>query len=428
MKKSLLALSIFLALSSGFAAAQEPIIAQVVSAAHERIGLMKGDVVTVNAGKKDGVIKGDIGTIGMRADSPVSGPIGRCVVTKTFDSVSNCEIMRASKEIERGMAVLFQPVRFSDPILYPVIITTLQGIVDPYAPSRIVRVYIYTIFDDKGDVTAFSQALKEEINAIFSQKKRISSIDKRAIKEIAFYPEDYPNTTNRINEYQKKSDIDVVLWGEYRAQPDKVLLTLSWFDKNYTGGQQKFSLPPEARYVAGSQEVIIPYGQIQKVQDLNCTLVLKTMPVKVTKEEKSAMIRREAEGNPFVEQNLRAIDFSIVGAVETKVAIDGDIVNLAGKQEQTIILPRGKHRISASYKRGYFVQEALLYRSERELTRDILIDVTKAKDVTVEVRYAPLEEKEPIDFKVYRKADRELTVLRPIPRLDSDRAVDMFKD
>ena len=428
MKILLIILAIVATLSPAVAQAQEPIVAHIISAPPERLGLMKGEIVSVSAGRKDGVIKGDIGTIAMRRDGAPGEVVGRCAVTKTSDALSNCEIIKADREVERGYFVFFQPVRFSDPVIYPTVLNVLNAIVEPYTPSKSVRVYIYNIFDDKGNVTKFSERLRSEMGSIFSQKKRIVVVDGRSMREIAFYPEDYPAMAGRIKEYQKKSDIDVLVWGYYRMEANKVLLTLSWIDRNFRDQQQAFSLPLDPKYLAPNDEIVTPYGQIRKVEDVTCTLLLKSMPARVTKDERTMMIRREAEGNPFVEQQLRAVGFGIVSPVDVEITVDRETIRFVGKDEQTILLPRGQHRLVASYKRGYYVQEALLYKSTRELTKEIVLDLRRSQNITVQLRCAPLDEKEPLEVTVYKRVAREQALPQPIPSIQTDKTIETFKD
>jgi hypothetical protein len=428
MKILLITLAIVATLFPAVAQAQEPIVAHIISAPPERLGLMKGEIVSVSAGRKDGIIKGDIGTIAMRRDGAPGEVVGRCAVTKTSDALSDCEIVKADREVERGYFVFFQPVRFSDPVIYPAVLNVLNAIVEPYAPSKSVRVYIYNIFDDKGNVTKFSESVRNEIGSIFSQKKRIVTVDARSMREIAFYPEDYPAMAGRIKEYQRKSDIDAVVWGYYRMEANKVLLTLSWIDRNFTDQRQAFSLPLEPKYAASSSEIVTFYGQIRKVEDVTCTLLLKAMPARVTKDERTMMIRREAEGNPFVEQQLRAIDFAIVSPVDVQITIDRETIRFDGKDEHTMILPRGQHKLVASYKRGYYVQEALLYKSTRELTKEIVLDVKRSQSITIQLRCAPLDEKEPLELTVYKRVAREQALPQPIPSIQTDITIETFKD
>jgi len=248
------------------------------------------------------------------------------------------------------------------------------------------------------------------------------------MREIAFYPEDYPAMAGRIKAYQRKSDIDAVVWGYYRMEANKVLLTLSWIDRNFTDQWQAFSLPLEPKYAASSIEIVTFYGQIRKVEDVTCTLLLKAMPARVTKDERTMMIRREAEGNPFVEQQLRAIDFAIVSPVDVQITIDRETIRFAGKDEHTMILPRGQHKLVASYKRGYYVQEALLYKSTRELTKEIVLDVKRSQSITIQLRCAPLDEKEPLELTVYKRVAREQALAQPIPSIQTDITIETFKD
>lgn len=428
MKKTAIFLSVLATLSAGLAAAQETVTARIVSGPQERIGLMQGDVVGVTAGAKNGIIKGDIGTIYVSGDESPTGVIGKCAVVRTFEALSNCQIIRGGREVERGQVVTFPALRFSDPALFPGMLGVLGTLVEPYTPDRVIKVYLYNIYDSRGDVTKLSEQIRDELKLILSQKKRVQLNDSRANREIAFYPEDYPALARRMRDFQKKSDIDVILWGTYRVEGERLLVTVTMIDRQQKDRHQSFLAPLDARYNAASKDIVVPYGQVRKVEDMACTFTLKTVPVRITKDDRVPVIRREAGGNPFIEQQLKALDFSILGASDVTVSIDGDPVNFAGKDSATIVLPRGTHRISTSYRRGYFAQEALIYKSEKKTSRDALLDATRSREVDVEITCQPASDSEPVLVRVYRRDERQLTILRPILRLESDRPLELFKD
>jgi hypothetical protein len=147
------------------------------------------------------------------------------------------------------------------------------------------------------------------------------------------------------------------------------------------------------------------------------------------KDEKLPLIKFEADGNPFTEYGMKRDDFNIISPIDVVVKVDNETFTLtSGKPQQLITLTKGTHRVSMSFRRGYYFNENLLYRSKTLLTKDALLDVTKSTNILVDVSANPLPDKQPITIQVFDMVGKERPFLRPIRRLEADTIVETFKD
>jgi hypothetical protein len=147
------------------------------------------------------------------------------------------------------------------------------------------------------------------------------------------------------------------------------------------------------------------------------------------KDEKLALIRFEADGNPFTEYSMRRDDFNIIAPVDVTVKANNETYALStNKPQQLVTLTKGTHRVIVSFRRGYYFNENLLYKSKTVVTKEALVDVQKSNSILVDLSVNPLPEKEPITIQVFDRVGKERQVLRPIRRLEADSIVETFKD
>ena len=109
--------------------ALDPVRGVIAPLNTERVTITQGEKAVVNVGQRDGVVKGDIGSV--RADrggAPVAA-IARCAVTASSYRSSVCEVINDKKEIDPGASIFFDPVAFTDATLYPVTIAALSHVV-----------------------------------------------------------------------------------------------------------------------------------------------------------------------------------------------------------------------------------------------------------------------------------------------------------
>ena len=169
-----------------------------------------------------------------------------------------------------------------------------------------------------------------------------------------------------------------------------------------------FSTPVQEIYGQLASEVRVPYQEIEKKVQIFCYFVLKPFSYVPAKDEKAALIKFEADGNPFTEFSMKRDDFNIISPVDVVVKVDDEVFTLSsGKPQQVVTLTKGTHRVSMSFRRGYYFNENLLYRSKNLVTKEALLDVSKSTNILVDLSVNPLPDKQPIDIQVFDRVGKE---------------------
>ena len=140
------------------------------------------------------------------------------------------------------------------------------------------------------------------------------------------------------------------------------------------------------------------------------------------------LIREEAAGNPLVEKLLKQTAFNLLRPVEIKVRVDGEAMAISDKEEQRLTLPNGVHRVLISFKRGYFFNESLLYTSQQEVTREALLDLTKPDNLLIDIRINPLFQADAIGLDIGERVESRREVIKPIYKVQSEKAIEVFKN
>lgn len=433
MKRSyLILMGLFLVLLLGGTAGNAlgfDIRGEIVSSFLERLNLSQGDTLIINVGSGSGVIKGDIGRIAKREAVDPTVIAGKCAVTETRETSLLCEVLQTREEIQLGDAVLFKGlVSPPDAAFQQLVLAAARSVVAPYPPSKEISVYVYEIFDDQGNVTGLSRRIKAELMEALKQKRRISIAGNTSLKEVVFYPVRDLTWIADVNDVMTKTTVDVLITGRYRMEGGNLQVTLYKVDKNWGAREITVNNALQKGDEALASNIIVPYRPIEKRDPVLCHVVLRPQVVTPSKEEKVDVVRLEAGGNPFIAQALRKVNFNILSPIDLLVKVDELQLDFGGKTHQVVNLRQGVHRVTVSFKRGYFSNDALLFTSEQVLTKEVLLDVTKSKSVVVEVTADPVPHKTPVFVNVYGYAERERQILRPISKVESDKVVETFKD
>jgi hypothetical protein len=409
--------------------AAEKVSSVLAPLSRERIVILTGEKGTAAVGLKDGVIKGDVGQVAAGLDQAAEGTyVGQCAVTKAAISSSICEVITLKREVEGGDTIFFDRVRYSDPDVYPPAITMLSEIVEPYEPYKQLRVMIYGIFDEGNQVTGFSQGLRNELVSIFSQKKRIHVISSGEFKDFVFYPGAGPEVLEFAKTKMKKANIDVLLFGNYRSNGQTVNLSMTRL--NLDGGPKTsvFSLP-QAKYAESLARVAVPAKEQTQVLTYPCSIFVKGNTARFDKaNEKALVIKREADGNAFTTSALKKSDFNIISPVDVKIRIDGALVLQGLVDRLTVPISAGTHQIVISFRRGYFFDEAPVYTSKKEVVKEIGLDLRQTRNLSMSVDLDPLFDRNNIGVRIVENAGKQKQMIEPIPKIQSDRTVEVFKD
>ena len=398
---------------------------------NERIAIVTGEKAMTGLGLKDGIIKGDVGLIAPDQDAAARGAfIGKCAVVKAGSGSSVCEVITLKKEVEGGNLIFFDRVAYNDPNVYQAAIAMLSDIVEPYEPYKPLKVMIYGIFDDHHAVTGLSETLKKEIAGIFSQKKRIQVVGNGEFKDLVFYPGASPNVLHFVSTKMQRADIDVLLLGEYSSDGQNITLTVTRVAASGTYSSWQFSLP-EGPYADSLAKVVMPPQQETQVENYPCAIFVRGSVTKMqAASDKAEVVKHEAEGNAFTELSLKRSDFNIVSPTDIKVKIDDGMVLEGQGPSASLAVPisAGNHRVVISFRRGYFFDESLVYTSQREVHKEINLELHRIKNLILDVQLSPLFGPDTIALKVSERIGNQQQVLRSIRRLEWDSTIETFKD
>ncbi len=176
--------------------------------------------------------------------------------------------------------------------------------------------------------------------------------------------------------------------------------------------------------------VTAAYVPLKKEQNALCQVVYKPVYQRANvRDERSYIIEEESKNNPFMEYNLKRIGFNIVSPVEFQLQIDKDVMDFEKKSEQELVLPTGRHEITASFRKGYYSNDSLLYTAETVVKKSIILNIEKADDMVVlNVNVNPLPGRDNIEFVITKKDIKAKPTLKHIRKEESVRRVETYTD
>jgi len=397
----------------------------------ERIHLTVGDKAVTNLGSKDGVVKGDIFTITASQDTLKEKPIGKCAVTNVDVRTSICEIIAANMEIPRGSNISIPIMYYSMEKFYPAIYKMLSKSLDPFAPHEKIKIVVYDVFDDKNNVTKFSESLKQEIKYVFSEKKRVQLIEPMTIKKDFFlYPEDIRNSYGLRTEIMETLAVDVFITGFYSHNNESASFTFYKFDKYFNDEKITFQVPLSSSDVSSASEITRAFKPIAKKEYIPCTIAFKESHYMPQKDEKNQIIGHETGRDIYKAYDLRKTNFNIISPIDFAFKLDGQLINFSGKNEKPVLLTKGTHNITASFRRGYFfnTREPKLYISDKQIDKEAILSIDKDASIYIEVLLNPSLEGENIEFKVYDVSEKKSQLLKTIIKTEASKSIEFFKD
>jgi hypothetical protein len=229
-----------------------------------------------------------------------------------------------------------------------------------------------------------------------------------------------------------RSGVDVFITGSYAINNGVVNLNLIKFDRNYGDETATFQIPlTSISEQEQALQIVLPYRPIQKREYVSAKLAIKPGQYLPQKDELSDIINYEGNGDVFTAGTLKRTGFNIISPINIAVKIDGEVINLRGKDEVIIpALEKGVHKITATFRRGYFANSRtnLLYSSPKDIEKEVMLSIAKDGDLFMEFRMNASFEKDPIDIKIYRQNEKRHVLLKPVHRTESGKSVDFFKD
>ena len=378
---------------AGYSYSSEYVTGQVSSAIllQERINLTVPDKAVVNIGMKDGLIKGDILFITTGPNVELANQVAECAVLKFVgDGSSVCQIVKANVEVERGYYASIQKLRRGDEKFFQAAYDTLSRTAEPYEPYKKINVFVYDIFDQNNNVTRLSKKIKKGLEDMFAQKTKFRLKTALDAKDFQFYPDKYTEMSVSLSQSMTRSGVDVFIAGSYAVTGGVINLSLVKFDKNYGDETATFQIPLTS--ISEQEEalqIVSPYKPIQKKEYVSAKLAIKSGQYSPQKDEMYDIINYEGNGDVFTTGTLKRTGFNIISPVSIVVKIDGEPVNSLGKDEIVIpSLEKGVHKITASFRRGYFANSRanLLYSSSRPIEKEVMLSIAKDGDIFMEFK------------------------------------------
>jgi len=416
-----------------YAFAAQTVTGEIVTAIilQERIHLTVGDKAITNLGSKDGIVKGDILLVTSRQDVLKEKPIGQCAVTSVDSKTSICEIITANMEIPRGSTVSLPVVYYTMDKLFPAVFKVLTKSVDPFPSYEKVKISIYDFFDNNNNITKFSDRIKQETKDVFIQKKRVQLVEPKTVKKDFFlYPEDIKNSYGLRAEVMETLGVDVFITGSYSIMNDVMTVVFFKFDKNFNDEKITFQMPLNSSEIASANEITAPFKPLPKKEYIACTVALKEQQYVPQKEEKRDIIGHEAGNDVFKINDLRRTNFNIISPVEILFKVNDQNVNFSGKNEAPVLLTKGTHKLSASFKRGYFfnTRDPRLYVSDKLIEKEVILSIEKDASLYIDVSLNPAFNGDNVDFKIFDVSVKKTQLLKTIIKTEASKTIEFFKD
>jgi hypothetical protein len=406
------------------------IAGNIMDSLEGKFKMLIGDKTFTNLGSKMGVIKGDIFTVYAKTDTTFSDPVGKCAVVQIYDTRSVCQVIEMTREIGKDTATIAK-LAYDDALLYPGVFTLLSKIVEPYPPEKKVKVYVYQIFDEKNNITEFSQKVRKEIIKVFSQKKRMEPASRLISVALgAYLPGEYDEHNKTIEEYLRKDNIDVIISGTYKMVGDKIQISYYKIDKTYEDIVVD-SVVPAQPYTAMAAKVVVPYQERKKEQIVKCDIIFKPILFRAqSRDERNKILSDETRGDPRLEYTLKRSEFNIMGPVNITVTVDGNAIKLDKFLEFSVPLTTGEHTITVSYSKGLYMNDTFLMPlpASNAVKKTVIINVDNPEDLVMEIEGNPLPKRENIVFHVYRKSTLTTTIVKPVLKRETRTPVEVFKD
>lgn len=418
----------------------EVIKTTIIGTADNKLYVATGESITINAGKNYGIINGDILSIYKKDDKPVMvNEIGKCVIIKTEDNISTCNIIKSRIEAGKGDYVMLKKLEYSDSQLYPLIYTTLNEMIAPYENHKKIKVYVHDIYDEKNNITEFSEIVKEEILNIFKQKERLW-IDTSVLKEYMNFQDYYffsdidrsrQKTIYTLKKKMEQFNIDVVITGYYTIKNNNLMVKLFLVDKNWEDKSIKI-FTVEKDYSNNIAQIIKPYKPFKEKEFVDYKFILNIKDYLPDRDEQREIIRLESEKEmsfrfKFANSKFR---FNRISPSDINIKVNDNMIRDIERgdiYEKTF--EKGKKRILVSFVPTLYDNELEIISLKKEIKKEVLLDLNDENDINIEILLDASYGKEFADIKVLKKKVDEKIKVKPvqtiIERLPS---IELYKD
>ncbi|MCX5810552.1 MAG: hypothetical protein NTX36_14500, partial [Proteobacteria bacterium] len=372
-------------------------------------------------------------------DSILIGHIGKCAVITTYDSTSVCEVIKLSAEAGKGDYVYINKLEYTDPLVYPLVFTLLNEVIAPYKPQEDIRVYVHNIYDEKNNITKFSEKIKEEIVAVFEQKKRMV-VNTTSLKGYVNYQDHYFNSDtdksnkgsiDKLKNSMEQLDINVVITGVYTIKGDSLKLKLYIVDRKWQ--DKTMSLMVNVKdYLNTIAETVIPYEPFKEKEFVRYSIILNHKDYLPDKDEQREIKEYESEKElkfkyKFADSKTK---FNRISPGDVYLRVNEEEI---GDIQKGVVfekdLEKGIKRIFVSFAPTLFNNTDEIIELKKEIKKEIMLDLKDEDNISIEMMLDATYEKEKIDLKVVRKKIKEPIVMKSVTsEIDKKPAIELYKD
>ncbi|HOV91446.1 MAG TPA: hypothetical protein PKW07_12170 [Syntrophorhabdaceae bacterium] len=397
----------------------------IIGTTDDKLYVATGENIVINAGKNYGITKGDILSIYKKDEKPAMvNEISRCVIIKTEENISICNIIKSRIEAGKGDYVFLKRLEYADSQLYPMIYTTLNELLAPYEDYREIRIYVHDIYDEKNNVTEFSRLIKEEILNIFKQKKRLL-VDTVTLKEYMnfqdhyFYSDIDRSKQENIYALKKKMEqfnIDAIITGYYKVKNDDIMVKLFLVDKNQEDKSIKI-FTNQKDYSNKIAEIIKPYKPFKEKEFVDYKFILNIKDYLPDRDEQREIIRLESDKEmsfrfKFAETKNK---FNRISPSDINIKInDVMISDIQRGDVYEKLFEKGRKRVLVSFIPTLYDNELEVISLKKEIKKEILLDLNDEKDIFIEVLLDATYGKELAEIKVFKKKIDEKIKVKPV--------------
>lgn len=378
----------------------------------------KGDLITIDLGEKQGLLKGDVLRI-YKKGRFLNNLVAECIVVETSLARSVCEITKSTCELESGDVAFVDELQMFDEKLGNFVISVLKHVLDPYSPEKAISVFVRGIFDQENRVTSFSQILSKEFYNIASQKRKIRLIQKEEatkLKERIHYPDRYFKIgTDFYHEEEVKdlkttierANVDVVILGSYRKDGETIVVDIYCIDRKF-GEKKVTGRFPLREYERHLNEVIVPKIPLKVPAIHEVKISFKRHHYFPTSHEYMEIAKKESDLDLDFRNTIfiKKVKFDRISPENIVFVLNGRKIKIKEDEEVSFFLEAGTHNLSVLFQPSFYQGAELLYTSGRQIKKEMLFVLGEDKEkpplhIFVTLRYDPSRDN--IVFEVIRK-------------------------
>lgn len=419
----------------------ETIKCPIIGTSNDKLYVATGENIILDANKTQGIILGDILSI-IKKDDTLSmiGEIGKCAIIKIDDTSGICNIIESKAEIGKGDFAVVKIPEYKNPQLYPLIYKLNEEIVEPFENHKRVKVYVHNIYDDKSNITALSELLKDEIINVFYQKKRLI-VDIESLNKYLNYPDHYfyigttkskKETVNKIRNIMQDVQIDIVVMGTYKIEDKNIKLELYLINK-ISGLEKKMDFLLDLNGFSNiAKQIVVPYKLIKEKEFVNYSIVYKQKDYFPSKYEQYEIIKAESNKELSFKYNFMdgKLKFNRISPGDITIKINTTTLNDIQKGDiYEKMFEKGMKRLLVSFVPTLYDNDNEIFELKRVIKKEVILDLKDEESIFLDIMLDATYEKEHIDLKITKNIYDEKFVIKPIMNeFIKKQRIDVYRD